>query len=266
MSSGLKFITIDNQKKGVRKFELDMFASIPTILIIAKRRSGKSWLCRDLLRYFKSVPAGIIIAKTEGKGDPFYAEFFPESYIYYNYSSNILKKIFKRQSKFIEKSKLKAKSGIIIDPRFILLMDDCLSDKGEWANDQLMLKLMFEGRHDKIIFILTMQTPLGIGTQLRGNFDYYFLLAEDQQRSIKNLYENYAGFVKNLNTFKTIFKQLTTDFHMMVVANVGANEDISKKIYWYKATGDKVGNFGCSQLKLLDKYNYNPDWNKDYND
>ena len=69
-------------------------------------------------------------------------------------------------------------------------MDDCLSDKGTWANDKPIKQVMFDGRHYKLIFILTMQFPLGIKPELRSNFDYIILLADDFISNIKKMYKN----------------------------------------------------------------------------
>ena len=263
MNETIKYVNIDGKKKAVRKFELTCMASNPAIILIAKRRSGKSWVCRDIIRHLKNIPCGIIIAKSEKKADePFYSEFFPDSFIYYEYESKILEKLFDRQNAMIKKAKQKKEHGVIIDPRAIFVMDDCLSDKGTWTKDPLIYELMFNGRHYKISYILTMQTPLGIKPELRSNFDYFFLLAEDNVGNLKRIYENYAGFFRNLNAFITTFKQLTADHGAMVIANVGANEDMSKKVYWYKATDIKIGIVGCKQFINVHNNNYKENWDE----
>ena len=58
----------------------------PAIVMIAKRASGKSWVCRAILKHFRDIPVGIIIAPTERMANPpFYSAFFPDSYIHYDY-------------------------------------------------------------------------------------------------------------------------------------------------------------------------------------
>ena len=54
-----------------------------------------------------------------------------------------------------------------------------MSSKGSWIKDPNILELFFNGRHHHISFILTMQFSLGIPPEMRSNFDYIFLLAED---------------------------------------------------------------------------------------
>ena len=43
------------------------------------------------------------------------------------------------------------------DPRAIIVMDDCLADKGSWAKDPQVSDLLYNGRHRKITYILTMK-------------------------------------------------------------------------------------------------------------
>ena len=104
---------------------------------------------------------------------------FPDLFIHYKYKSEIIERILYRQQVIIEKRKKKKKFGKKVDPRAILVMDDCLSSKGSWMKDEPIMKMFFDGRHYKVMYILTMQFPLGISPELRGNFDYIFLLAED---------------------------------------------------------------------------------------
>jgi len=264
MSSELKYIFVDEKKMGVKKFELHKMPDNPTIVIIAKRRSGKSWICRDILRHFRDIPVGIVIAKSEYKQDkPFYAEFFPDTYIHYEYKSKIIEKLLFRQETMIKKQKDKLRDGVVIDPRAFLLMDDCLSDKGVWAKDPLIAELMYNGRHYKILFILTMQAPLGIRPELRSNFDYFILLATDIQSDLKKLYEHYTGIFKSLKSFINVFKQLTKDHCAMVIANCGADLDFSDKLFWYKALDKPLEKkIGCQQFVSYHSNNYDNNWNE----
>ena len=117
----LKYVIVNGKKLAIYKFELEMMASHPAIILIAKRRSGKSWVCRDILRHYKSkIPVGIIISKSEKLQEPFYSEFFPDSFIYYKFESRILEKLLSRQEKLIEKYNNKKKHGEIINTNALI--------------------------------------------------------------------------------------------------------------------------------------------------
>ena len=110
----------DSMSLPIKEFQLDSMCENPAIVMIAKRASGKSWVCRSILRHFRDIPVGIIIAPTEKMASPpFYSEFFPDSYIHYDYRSEIIEKLLFRQDTMIEKMKEKEKIGKIIAVIFL---------------------------------------------------------------------------------------------------------------------------------------------------
>lgn len=259
-----KDITIGGNKSlQIKQFLLENMIENPAIVMIAKRASGKSWVCRAILKHFRDIPAGIIIAPTERMANPpFYSEFFPDSYIHYEYKSEIIEKLLYRQHCMIEKQIDAQKEGRIIDPRAFILMDDCLSKKGSWMKDQPIMELLFNGRHYRLMYLLTMQFPLGITPELRCNFDYIFLLAEDIYSNLKRLYEHYAGMFPTFDSFRQVFQAITDNYGAMVIVNRGARASFLDKIFWFKATDEKIGTIGCEQFKEHHNNNYDTLWKK----
>ncbi len=256
----VKNIKLDGRSVPLREFALDDMVPHAAICMIAKRGSGKSWVCRSIMKHYKSIPGGVIISPTDRMSN-FYGDFFPELYIHYEYTSELIESILYRQRNIIHKQKEKAKLGKKVDPRAILVMDDCLSSKGAWAKDSTFAEIMFNGRHYKIMYILTMQFPLGIKPELRGNFDYIFLLAEDFYSNQKRIYEHYAGIFPSFQAFRDVFMEVTSDFGSMVIVNKGANRDFLDKVFWFKATNDEINRMGSRQFNKFHDQNYNKDWN-----
>lgn len=252
-----------NSKFPITLFKFDYLVENPAIVMIAKRGSGKSWVCKALIKFFEKVPVGIIISRTD-RVDPFFANFFPDSFIFYDYKSEIIERLVRRQEVIMEKYKEKKKLGKRIDPRALIIMDDCLASKGTWMRDQPISELLFNGRHFFLMYVLTMQYPLGITPELRCNFDYIFLLAEDSFSNIKRMHEHYAGMFPNLDSFRQVFMQLTENFGCMVINNRGSRKSIFEKIFQYKAPTIKDNEIksGCYQFRRYHELNYNPDWIK----
>jgi len=259
----------NNSSLPISEFMLPNMCEHAAIVMIAKRASGKSWVCRAILKKFRDIPVGIIIAPTERMANPpFYSEFFPDAYIHYDYKSEIIEKLLYRQDVMLDKQVQKEKKGINIDPRGFILMDDCLSKKGSWAKDQPILELLFNGRHYRLMYMLTMQFPLGISPELRGNFDYIFLLKEEFYSNLKRLYEHYAGMFPTFESFRQVFKELTKNHGCMVIDNRNTEGGFLNQIYWFRATNDKVAMMGCKQFINNHTNNFNPDWrrkNKKFN-
>jgi hypothetical protein len=252
-----------NQKFPINLFKFEYLVENPAIVMIAKRGSGKSWICKAIIKYFEDIPVGLIISRTD-RVDPFFCNFFPDTYIFHEYKSEIIENLIRRQEIIMEKYKEKKKLGKRIDPRALIVMDDCLASKGSWMKDPPISELLFNGRHFFIMYILTMQYPLGIGPELRGNFDYIFLLAEDSFSNIKRMHEHYAGMFPTLDSFRQVFMQLTENFGCMVINNRGSRKSIFDKIYQYKAPTIKDHEIksGCYQFRRFHELNYNPDWGK----
>lgn len=253
-----------NSVFNFKKFDLNNISDHAAICCVAARRKGKSILVRDILLHKKDYPAGVVIAPTD-KLSGFYNEFFPPSFIHYEYSSELLSKIFLRQSILIEKNKeRKARGKKLLDTRLFLIMDDCLAQKGLWAKDPNILELLQNGRHYHITFILTMQYSLGISPELRGNFDYVFLLGEDFISNQKRLYEHYAGMFPTFDIFKRAFMKITDNFGVMVITkDHGTN--VTDKVYWYKVNVKNMTKRFTLGSKMFREFNeryYNENWNK----
>jgi hypothetical protein len=257
----LNFGSGKSDKLPIKTFTFDMFVEHPSIVMIAKRGSGKSWVVRAILEHFRDIPVGLIISPTD-KMSCFYGDFFPESFIHYEYKSEIIQKVLHRQGKTIAKKKLKREQGKDLDSRCFVIMDDCLGQKGSWVRDRPIQELLFNGRHYHIMYILTMQFPLGITPELRSNFDYIFLLADDYISNLKRMYDHYVGMFPNFDSFRQVFQQLTDEYGAMVVVNRGAKKSLFEKIYYYKAPdlSHIEGKFGCDQFRDFHKNNFDKDW------
>jgi hypothetical protein len=251
----------EGDKIPIPEFSLDDMCKDPSIVMVAKRGSGKSWVTRAILYKLHKVPVGIIISPTE-QDEPFYSDFFPDTYIFYAYNSKILTKLLFRQRLIRKKAREKKEEGKFIDPRAVLIMDDCLASKGAWAKDPPIHDVLFNGRHRKITYILTMQFPLGIRPELRSNFDYIILLADDQASNIKRVYDHYAGMFPTFDSFRQVFRQLTDDNGCMVIKCRGARGSLFDKIAFYKAPNlEGVPlDFGCKQFRKNHIKNYDKDW------
>lgn len=244
---------MDYNKLQIGEFKPKNMVDNPAIVIIAKRGTGKSVMAKDILYHLRRKPGGVVIAPTDKlNGD--YKKFFPDIYIHYDITEEILKKILLRQTEMMAKKNKKKKEGKRIDASGVLVMDDCLSHKKSWGKIQAISEILMNGRHYKLTYILTMQEPLGLMPNLRSNFDYIFLLKENSALNKKKLWVNYASMFPSLPVFEKVLSKVTENYCSLVIDNRKATDDISQQIYWYRASKRKF-QFGCQEFKdLHDKY------------
>jgi hypothetical protein len=256
-----KNIKFGGAKLQFKKFNISEMEEHCAIAMIAKRGSGKSFLAREIMYYKRSIPGSVVISLTE-KLNRFYTNFIGDSFIYSKYDPNILSSIYERQKMMNEDNQRRESNGKTPkDDRLMLIMDDCMSSKGEWVKDPNISELFFNGRHHHISFILTMQFPLGIPPEFRTNFDYVFLLNNDIKSDRKRLYEHYAGIFPSFDVFESVFDQITEDYGVLIINNKITSKDVTDKVFWYKAR--KTPDFHVGNRKFINyhKNSYDQNWN-----
>jgi hypothetical protein len=225
----------------------------PVVVLIGRRDTGKSFLVRDLLYYHQDIPVGTVISGTEA-GNGFYSSHVPKLFIHDEYNTTIIENILKRQ-KIVLKQIMKAqKAGqrLNIDPRAFVILDDCLFDNS-WSKDKVMRLLFMNGRHWKIMLIITMQYPLGVPPNLRTNIDYVFILREPYISNRKRMYENFAGMFPTFESFCQIMDQCTENYECLVINNNAKSNKLSDQIFWYKAEPHGDFRLGAKEYWELSK-------------
>ena len=225
----------------------------PVIVLIGRRDTGKSYLVRDLLYYHQDIPIGTVISGTEA-GNGFYSEHVPKLFIHDEYNSAIIENILKRQKQVLKqmKKEIQAYKRSTIDPRAFVILDDCLYD-ASWTRDKMMRLLFMNGRHWKIMLIITMQYPLGIPPNLRTNIDYVFILREPYIKNRRIIHENYAGMFPTFESFAQIMDQCTENYECLVINNNAKSNRLSDQIFWYKAEPHGAFKLGAKEFWELSK-------------
>jgi|TARA_B110000285_G_scaffold17765_1_gene17349 AAA+ ATPase superfamily predicted ATPase len=225
----------------------------PVVVLIGRRDTGKSFLVRDLLYHHQDIPIGTVISGTEA-GNGFFAEHVPKLFIHDEYQSAIIENILKRQKTVLKqiKKEMEAYKRTNIDPRAFVILDDCLYDN-KWTKDKLMRLLFMNGRHWKIMLIITMQYPLGIPPNLRTNIDYVFILREPYIANRKRIWENYAGMFPTFESFCQVMDQCTENFECLVINNNAKSNKLQDQIFWYKAQNHGNFKLGSKEFWELSK-------------
>jgi len=225
----------------------------PVVVLIGRRDTGKSFLVRDLLYYHQDIPIGTVISGTEA-GNGFFASHVPKLFIHDEYNTAIIENILKRQKTVMKqiKKEMEAYKRTSIDPRAFVILDDCLYDN-KWTKDKMMRLLFMNGRHWKVMLIITMQYPLGIPPNLRTNIDYVFILREPYIANRKRIWENYAGMFPTFESFCQVMDQCTENFECLVINNNSKSNKLQDQIFWYKAANHGNFRLGSKEFWELSK-------------
>tara|TARA_Y100000996_G_scaffold415176_1_gene408557 strand:- start:376 stop:1179 length:804 start_codon:yes stop_codon:yes gene_type:complete len=235
----------------LKKFDMSQISDDKVVVLIGKRDTGKSFLCRDILYHHRDIPVGQVISGTEG-ANQFYQKIIPKLFIHGEFTPEVVQNMLKRQKLMIDKINGGDRST---DPRAFLILDDCLYDN-TWAKDKNMRSVFMNGRHYKLLFLLTMQYALGIPPNLRTNIDYVFILRENYVSNRKRLYEHYAGMFPTFEMFCQVMDQCTENYECLVINNNAKSNKLSDQVFWYKAEPRPDFKIGADSYWLYSKQNF----------
>ena len=255
---------------NLKKFDMNRITFLktenkgPVIVLIGRRDTGKSFLVKDLLYHHVDIPIGTVISGTEA-GNGFYSKHVPKLFIHNEYNTGLIENVLKRQKQVIKQvnKQIETFKKSNIDPRTFVILDDCLYDNG-WARDKMMRLLFMNGRHWKVMLVITMQYPLGIPPTLRTNIDYVFILREPYIANRKRIYENYAGMFPTFESFCQVMDQCTENFECLVIDNNVKSNQLQDQIFWYKAQERKNFRLGSKEFWEMSK-NLGSDDEEEYN-
>lgn len=214
-----------------------------TIVAIGKRRTGKTWVFRNIMYLMKDkFPAGIVISQTD-ELNKFWRQYIPPKYIYKKYQPEILDAVFARQKAILNDTNLTEEEKDARAPFFVLL-DDVISDV-RLKYDENLMELFVAGRHYRLFVLITTQYAKAITPTLRGNTDYCVMLKCNQARQREALWEDFADFLTR-DAFSQILNHYTEDNEVLIVSTCPEEgSDPLSMLKWWKAVDPgefKMGN------------------------
>jgi hypothetical protein len=205
-----------------------------TIVAVGKRRTGKTYLFRNLMYLFKDqFMAGLVISQTD-ELNKFWRDYVPKKYIFNRYDPEILQAVFRRQKAILNDiNKTEAEKDK--EAPFFILLDDVISDQ-RLRFDESLMELFVAGRHYRIFVLITTQYAKAITPTLRGNTDYCFMMKCIQQGQIEALWEDFGSFLTK-DAFAQIINAYTEDNEVLCVNTCPECEvDPLAMLGWWKAS------------------------------
>jgi hypothetical protein len=178
----------------------------------------------------------------------------PKLFIHNEYNTAIIENILKRQKQVLKQVKKEEETykRSTIDSRTFAILDDCLYDDS-WSRDKMMRLLFMNGRHWKVMLIITMQYPLGVPPILRTNIDYVFILRENIISNRRRIYDNYAGMFPTFEIFCQVMDQCTQNYQCLVIHNNSKSNKLQDQVFFYKAESHNDFKLGSKDFWELSK-------------
>jgi hypothetical protein len=221
------------QLPDLQEFDPSQMKLDATIVAVGKRRTGKTWVFRNIMYQFKDkFSAGLVISQTD-ELNKFWRDYVPKKYIFNRYDPEILQAVFRRQKKILnDVNKTEAEKDK--EAPFFILLDDVISDN-RLKYDEALMELFVAGRHYRLFVLITTQYAKAITPTLRGNTDYCFMMKCLQQRQLEALWEDFGSFLTK-DAFAQIINAYTEDNEVLIVNTCPDTEvDPLSMLGWWKA-------------------------------
>jgi hypothetical protein len=170
------------------------------------------------------IPVAQIFSGTEDSNH-FYCNKFPGICVFNKLDLKAIEQFAIRQ---------KAAKELLPNPWAIQILDDCTDDPSVFKKP-IIQSYYKNGRHWKMLHILSLQYCMDIPPAIRTNVDFTFLLKEQNVKTRKALYENFAGVFETFNDFCQVMDAITEDFTALVIKNTGTSNQLSDCVFYYKA-------------------------------
>lgn len=215
------------------------------------RNTGKTTLISSILHEKKHIfPVGLVMSGTEDSNG-FYRKIFPSTFVYNKYDEDKITSFIRRQ---------KLAKQHISNPWAVILLDDCTDDPSVFRKP-LQFSMYKNGRHWKMLYILSLQYCMDVKPAIRTNVDGTFILREPNLRNRRALYDNYAGIIPDFTLFCEILDALTDDFTSLYIHNCSTSNNWKDCIFYYKAKIIPENfKFGCPEFWEFHNTRYNPEY------
>lgn len=218
-------------------FDIHEVPNDSTIILIGRRRTGKSFLTRWILYNKRKVfPFGLVMTQT--KYNKFWSTYINENSVWGDYSALALGRLIQRQAYLV-------KNNVYgVDPRVFVVLDDLAADT-QLRYDYMLRSFFYYGRHLKAFVVVTSQWFKSLAPGCRENADYVFLFGMTNINELDAIHEEYgAGMPKEL--FIQLVRRYATESSCFVINPHGRTP--LERFFQYRAQDPGPFRMGCAEM------------------
>lgn len=238
-----------------KPFDPSIIKHDSTVVLFGKRRTGKSFMMRDILWHKRDVyPYYLVFTMTKING--FWQKIFPERFVHQGYRPEVLSKLIESQEKLVEQlkqdpSNLDENGDLDVDkceinPWKCVVLDDVISDH-HIKTCKILESLFTIGRHVLIAVYLASQYAKGVSTIMRGNIDYLVTFKQQQLIQLESIAQDFLGALKVKDSYN-LLRKYAHGHQALVIDVANLSGDPNDVVYVYTAKDPGKFCLGCREF------------------
>lgn len=181
----------------------------------------KDWLKKSLKANGKPI---ITVIPHESRGY-IYSNITPDHFIYDTYDDSIITRICDRHKLMESKGNPNSQVNLVLD--------ECLTLKGTWKSNPVIMDLFYSHKKSNINLIMSLSYPMNL-PDIYVYFDWVILGPEHSPATIKRLYNLFGNFIENPDDFVQLYKYFTEHNLVMCICNKSTSTNINDRIKFFK--------------------------------
>ena len=212
--------------------DLNKYAKNFSMLVSAKRRTGKSVLCHDFLFHMKDwgFDKVILISESAKSGQVAYNPIDPRL-MYNKLSDDLLESIWYNQEKDRQQKS---------DHKILVIMDDVIGDMKKVKGLKNLGRFATLGRHNGISYIAICQYYKSFPKVFRDNSDviiFFITTCEEDRKEVLERFCSVRSGIESKREAHVAFQKITSEpYRALVIRNyLTQATNLSDVMSWYKA-------------------------------
>lgn len=205
----------------------DQLPEFGAILYTGRSGSGKTVVIEDMMYHYRDKVDQVVVFCGSKDTCRMYEKHVPGAFVYHGFDADKLKSIYEEQERRVELG-----SSV----RLLIIMDDLAYLKKAINSDPTLVRILYNGRHAKIMLFLSMQYCKNITPDLRGQAKLIFACNEKNPQNREKLYDAFNPVFRNFLDFDKCMKTCTMNREVFVLNNQHTNsDDICDNVNYFKA-------------------------------
>lgn len=206
-----------NNVLNLRKFRRDTMRNNPTVMLVGKRGSGKTFTADYLLYAYRKAEMSVIVSPSE-KSDPYWKRRVPAMCLKDKYKTETIYRSWVAHQNHVRA----CVANGYRKPQLNMVFDDCMYAKNIFNHSEEVREMVLNGRHDGLNFFCMSQYFYDVVKSLRNNFDYIVLFNIGDEDVLKGIHKNYVSSIP-FNVFRETFIYYTRAKKYCLVIDANAD-------------------------------------------